>query len=131
MILEISTWFLIHLNTQTGYNFTISFNKFFMKMTPFWTILKILTIFLKSCNKVRVKESICQSHRYLIYIDHWCSAQLALAVLSLSEANQLANSMALVAGTILVNFQASAAIFLPADLLQILKWTKPISNLFL
>jgi hypothetical protein len=44
-----------------------------------------------------------------------------LAVLSLSEANQLANSMALVAGTILVNFQASAAIFLPADLLQILK----------
>jgi hypothetical protein len=34
--------------------------------------------------------------------------------------NQLANSVALVAGTRLVNFQASAAILLSADLHQIL-----------
>jgi len=43
-----------------------------------------------------------------------------LVVLSLPAANQLANSMALVAGTRLVNFQPSTAIFLSADLLRIL-----------
>jgi hypothetical protein len=34
-----------------------------------------------------------------------------------SAANQLLNKVALVAGTRLVNFQASAATYLPADLL--------------
>jgi hypothetical protein len=43
-----------------------------------------------------------------------------LVVFSLSAANQLANSMALAASTRLVNIQASAAIFLTADLLRIL-----------
>jgi len=44
-----------------------------------------------------------------------------LVVLSVSSANQLANSVALVVGTRLVNFQASAAIFLSADLQRILR----------
>jgi len=44
-----------------------------------------------------------------------------LVVLSLTTTNQLANSMALVAGTRLVNFQASAAIFLSVDLQGILR----------
>ncbi len=42
-----------------------------------------------------------------------------LVVLSLAATNQLANTVALVAGTRLVNFQASADIYLSADLLRI------------
>jgi hypothetical protein len=44
-----------------------------------------------------------------------------LVVLSLAATNQLANSVALVTSTRLVNFQASAAIFLSADLQRIFK----------
>ena len=50
-----------------------------------------------------------------------------LVVLSLSAANQLANSMALVVGTRSVNFQASAVVFLSADLLRILTRTISVS----
>jgi hypothetical protein len=43
-----------------------------------------------------------------------------LVVLSVAATNQLVNKVALVASTRLVNFQASAAIYLSADLQQIL-----------
>jgi hypothetical protein len=43
-----------------------------------------------------------------------------LVVLSVAATNQLVNKVALVAGTRLVNFQASAAICLSADLQRIL-----------
>jgi hypothetical protein len=42
----------------------------------------------------------------------------SLVVLSVAAVNQLQNMVALVAGTRLVNFQASAAIYLSADLLR-------------
>ena len=44
--------------------------------------------------------------------------QACLLVLSVAAANQLVNNVALVAGTRLVNFQASAATYLSADLLR-------------
>ena len=42
-----------------------------------------------------------------------------LVVLAVAATNQLVNIVALVAGTRLVNFQATAAIYLSADLLRI------------
>jgi len=55
-----------------------------------------------------------------------------LVVLSVAVTNQLVNKVALVAaGTRLVNFQTSAAIYLSADLQRILTLNTPISNLFL
>ncbi len=67
--------------------------------------------------------------RYLTYVYRsliLCPA--CLFVLSLSSANQLTNSMELVADTRLINLGASAAILILANLLRILIWT--ISNLY-